>query len=240
MKLFHLALVFAFAGCLFAQPTDILVYHDISGAYGNAVITAIGNLWPSCNVVNCSGGTSGYATFNAAMTSQEWDIIIAEMWYYNTDDMAWGTLNDISDTTVLFVSSWEWENGHLRQMNLANSLGVTATSPIYSPVIPHYAWDAGHPICSGITDWGWADPGLGILNARMTVSTATPVTGWTSSSQAGQAGICVAPNGQSIISGFTPAYANDAVNIWENLLEFMAGGGGALQQTTWGAIKAGF
>ncbi|MCK7506571.1 MAG: hypothetical protein MZV70_22595 [Desulfobacterales bacterium] len=61
--------------------------------------------------------------------------------------------------------------------------------PFGAPVVPHYAWSTGHPICAGISDWSWADPGLGILNCRFTVGTATPVTGWSSSPTAGQAGI---------------------------------------------------
>lgn len=240
MKLFVIALALMVAGGVMAQPTNVLVYHDISGGYGNAVITAINNLWPGCTVVDCSGGTSGYATFNTALASQAWDIVVAEMWYYDTDDLEWLMLNDIYDTTPIFVSSWEWAAGTSGQMTLANTMGVTSVAGFGAPVVPHYAWDAGHAICDGIADWGWNDPGLGILNGRMTVSTATPVTGWTSGVTAGQAGICVAPNGQSVISGYTPAYANQAVAIWENILGFMAGGGGALEQSTWGAIKAGF
>lgn len=222
------------------DPANILVYYDMSGGYGDAVLTAIGNLWPSCTVNSYTGGTAGYTSFNSDMASQAWDIIICEMWYYNTDDLNWAMLNDIHDTTIMYVSSWEWENGTSGQMTLAGNLGVSATSPITGSVIPHYAWETGHPICNGISDWGWNDPGLGTLNARMTVSTATPVTGWTSSSSAGQAGICVAPNGQSIISGYTIAYTNEAVAIWENVLDFMWTGGSPLERTTWGEIKSSF
>jgi hypothetical protein len=240
MKLLFVAVMLVIAGSVMAQPSNVLVYHDVYGAYGTAVITAVNNLWPGCNLVDCSGGTAGYATFNAALASQAWDIVVAEMWYYNTDDLAWYMLNDIYDTTPIFVSSWEWASGESGQMTLANTMGVTAVTGFGAPVVPHYAWEPSHPICAGITDWSWADPGLGILNGRMTVSDAVPVTGWTATSTPGQGGICVANNGQSIISGYTPAYATDAVNIWENILGFMYGGGGALQQSTWGAIKAGF
>lgn len=224
----------------FAQdPSNILVYYDVSGGYGTAVLTAISNLWPGCTVNSYTGGTAGYTSFNADMASQAWDIIVCEMWYYNTDDLNWAMLNDISDTTIMYVSSWEWETGLSGQMTLAGNLGVSATSPISGSVIPHYAWEPSHPICDGISDWGWADPGLMTLNARMTVSTASPVSGWTASSSAGQAGLCVAPNGSSIISGFTLAYANENVAIWENVLDFMWNGS-ALERSTWGEIKASF
>ena len=239
MKILFVAMLLM-VGAAVAQPTDILVYHDVYGAYGTAVTTAITNLWPGATVNAYSGGTAGYTSFNSDMASQNWDMIICEMWYYNTDDLDWMMLNDIYDTNIIFVSSWEWENGQSGQMTLANTFGVTATSPISGSVIPHYAWDEMHPICDGITDWGWQDPGLLTLNAQFTVSDAVPVTGWTATSSPGAAGICVANDGQSVISSFTPAYANESVAIWENILEFMWGGAGALEQSTWGAIKANF
>jgi hypothetical protein len=108
-----------------------------------------------------------------------------------------------------------------------------------APVIPHYAWNTSHPICDGISDWSWFDPGLGIVNGRVTVSTATPVTGWTSTPTAGQAGIVVCPDGSSIVSGFTVAYSTDAVDIWTNIIQFMYGDV-SLTPSTWGSIKTEF
>lgn len=68
-------------------------------------------------------------------------------------------------------------------------------------------------------------------------SDADPVTGWTFSSQTGEAGICVANDGASVISGYTPGYAVMDVEIWTNILQFMADDE-ALEGSTWGSIKA--
>jgi len=166
--------------------------------------------------------------------------VIIEAWYYDTDDLYWGGVNDLYDTggAVIFASSWEWENGTSGQLALANAMGVSSTAPDFN-WSPHYVWDAGHPIVQGITDWSQSDPGINIKNTWMTVSDAVPVTGWNASPTPGQAGICVANDGVSVISGYTPGYANDGVNIWENILGFMWSGQ-ALQESTWGAIKASF
>ena len=244
MKLFLVCALTAFAAVSFSA-SNILIYHDISGGYGDAVVTAANNLWPSANIESYTGQPGGqYTAFNTALASlgEDWDIVVLECWYANTNDLHWGVVNDLYDTGAIkvYASNWQWASGSSGQSALANAMGVTGWTSISGSPIPHYAWDTSHPITEGITEWGWSDPGLGILNARFTVSDATPVTGWTSSSQAGQAGICVANDGTSVISGYTPAYANDAVAIWENILSFMWTGGSSLERSTWGEIKASF
>ena len=238
---FFIGILLAFSVLAFAQaPQNILVYHDVQLGYGTAVTTAISNLWPSATVSAHNGNA---ASFNAALNSlsPNWDIVILECWYNNTNDIYWMGVNDLYDTGAakIFASTWQWTSGSAGQMTLANNMGVSGVSNISSPVIPHYVWEAGHPIVDGVSDWNWVDPGLGILNARFTVSNATPVTGWTASPQSGQAGICVANDGSSVISGFTPAYASQGVAIWENILEFMWGGT-SLTRSTWGEIKSSF
>ncbi len=238
MRLFA-GIVIVLSALLFAQPpANILVYHDVQLGYGTAVTTAITNLWPGASVSAHNGNA---ASFNAALNSlgAGWDIIVIEGWYNSTNDIYYGGVKDLYDTGAakIFFASWQL-NGSYSGF-LAQAMGLASLTTISGGVIPHYAWETGHPICDGITDWGWADPGLGILNNRITVSNATPVTGWTASAQAGQAGICVANDGSSVISGFTPAYAGQGVAIWENLLGFMWGET-ALTRTTWGEIKSSF
>jgi hypothetical protein len=75
------------------------------------------------------------------------------------------------------------------------------------------------------------------LRLKPNRSDADPVTGWTFSSQTGEAGICVANDGASVISGYTPGYAVMDVEIWTNILQFMADDE-ALEGSTWGSIKA--
>ncbi len=241
MKILGFLLVLVTGTVLAQPPTDILVYHDVELGYGNAVITAIGNRWPACNIADYSGGTAGQTQFNADMASQAWDIIIVESWYYDSDGINWSGINDLYNISAcpIFVACWEWNGGTSGQLILAGNMGVSGVSPFGSPVIPHYAWEPTHAICTGISDWGWNDPGLGILNSRFTVSDAFPVTGWTASSTTGQAGICVANDASSVISGYTPAYANESVAIWENILAFMWGDV-ALERSTWGEIKTLF
>lgn len=238
MRLFA-GIVIVLSALLFAQPpANILVYYDVQVGYGTAVTTAITNLWPGASV-SAHNGTP--ASFNAALNSlgAGWDIIVIESWYNNNDEIYYGGVKDLYDTGAakIFFSSWKL-NGTYSGF-LAQAMGLASLTTISGGVIPHYAWETGHPICDGITNWGWSDPGLGILNNRITVSSATPVTGWTSSAQAGQAGICVANDGSSVISGFTPAYATQGIAIWENILGFMWGET-ALTRTTWGEIKSSF
>lgn len=238
------SVVLLVAALSMAQPANILIYHDVSGGYGEAVVTAANNLWPSANIQAYTGQPGGQqAAFNADLNSMGagWDIIVIESWYANGNDLYWGGVNDLYDTGAakVFASTWQWTTGTAGQGALGNAMGISGFSGFGSPVIPHYCWDTGHPIADGITDWGWVDPGLGILNARFTVNDATPITGWTASSQTGQAAICVANDGSSVVSGFTPAYANENVAIWENILDFMWNGS-PLSRTTWGEIKTSF
>jgi len=244
MKLTGLFL-FILAVAAFAQPpSNILIYHDSYGGYGNGCVTAATTLWPSANVESYTGEPgSQQLAFNTALNGMGagWDIIIIESWYANGNDLYWGGVNDLYDTGAarVFASTWQWSSGTSGQGTLANDMGVTGFANISSPVIPHYAWETTHAICDGISDWGWNDPGLGILNCRFTVSTATPVTGWSASPTTGQAGICVADDGYSVISGYTPAYANQSVAIWENILGFMWGDT-SLSRDTWAGIKSSF
>ncbi len=239
-----LLMVVACAAAFAQDPSNVLIYHDISGGYGEAVVTAAGNLWPSANIESYTGEPgSQQAAFNTALASlgDGWDIVVIESWYANGNTLSWGAINDLYDTGAikLFASTWQWSSGTAGQGALGNAMGVSGFSGFGSPVIPHYAWETGHTICAGISDWGWNDPGLGILNCRMTVSDATPITGWSASASAGQAGICVANDGCSVISGYNPSYANEGVPIWENILAFMWGDT-ALERETWTGIKASF
>lgn len=238
MRLTYGLLLLVSAVMLAQPPTNILVYYDNQLGYGTAVLNAIDNLWPSATV---SAHNGDYAGFNNALNSggANWDIVILECWYNSTNNIYFGGVADLYDTGAakIFFSSWQLTGSY--SGFLASAMGISSASAISGSVIPHYAWDTGHDICEGITDWTWANPGLGILNNRLTVSNATPVTGWTSSPSGGQAGICVANDGSSVISGYTPAYATQGEAIWENILGFMWGDV-ALTRSTWGEIKASF
>lgn len=242
MRLVVLCMTLLAAAALAQDPSNILIYLDVSSGYGEAVITACNNLWPSCNVYPATGQPGAmYTQFNDALDTGTWDIVIVESWYADVDALDWAGLSTYyNGGGTLYVSTWEWLNGTSGQSALGNDMGVTGFSPVSGSVIPHYAWETGHAICSGISDWGWADPGLGILNFKFTVGSAVPVTGWTASPSTGQAGICVAVDGKSVLSGFTLAYANEGVAIWENVLEFMWSASSPLERSTWAEIKSSF
>ncbi len=238
-----LLIVGVFAAMAFAQdPANVLIYHDVSGGYGDTVDTAAQDLWPSANVEAYTGyPTAQHAAFNAALDGgTDWDIVVLECWYANTNDIDWVSLlaHYNAGDFVIYVSNWQMASGTSGQAALGTAMGVTAYTSITS-VISHYAWETSHAICSGVSTWDWVDPGLGSLNNKLTVSDATPVTGWTSSSSAGEAGICVANDGYSVISGFTPAYSAAADVIWTNIYNFMWRDT-ALQRDTWAGIKASF
>lgn len=239
-----LLFVLLLSAVAFAQdPANILIYHDVTGGFGDTVDTAAQALWSSANIQHFTGEPgSQQAAFNAALDGgTDWDIVVLECWYADTNGINWASLltHYNAGDFALYVSNWQWSSGSSGQAALGNAMGVSAFAGFGTPVIPHYAWETGHPICSGVTDWGWTDPGLITVNCRFTVSDATPVTGWTASASAGQAGICVANDGKSVISGFTPAYSSYADVIWTNIYEFMWANS-ALERSTWGEIKASF
>jgi len=239
MKILTLFLVISVASVAVSDPNLVLIHYDSYGGYGEAVLDAAFNIWPSATILPV---LDDWPLFNNALTTGPYDIIVLENWNVNTDDCDWATLNTIYTTsdTRIFLSDWKLSSGGTGVQTLMNTMGASSAAPISGGVIPHYAWEPAHDICMGIADWNWMDPGLGILNNRLTVSDAFPVTGWSASPTAGEAAICVANDGRSVISGFTPAYAVESQAIWENILIFMWDGGSALQQGTWGSIKASF
>lgn len=238
MKIALIALSLVICISFADDPTDILVHYENSVGYGENVINAINNLWPTVTIHAYCGDT--WTSFNDALDTGTYDLIILENWYYNTDDCNWEKLCDLynSSDVRIFLSDWKLSLGTTGVQTLMNYMGVSgATSN--GDVKTHYAWEVTHPICDGITDWSQENPGLGILSNNLTVSDAIPVTGWVSSPQSGQAGICVANDGSSIVSGYTPAYSVDGLAIWENILDFMWDPT-TLESTTWGDIKANF
>lgn len=227
----------------FAQnPSNVLIYHDVWSGYGQTVVTVAGTLWPSANIEDYDGFNQ--EGFNTALHSlgAGWDIIVIESWFRSAETLDWIAVNDLYDTGAinLYVSTWEWNLGTPAMQALGNDMGVSSFTTWGHPVVPHYAWDTEHNITEGISDWGWTGiPSFLVLYCKLTVSDAIPVTGWTAAETAGEAGICVANDGISVISGYTPAVANENDAIWENILTFLWNGT-TLERDTWGGIKASF
>ncbi len=240
MKILCVLIIVIAVAAAAQDPGNILIYHDSFGGAGDEVLTAIGNLWPSATVMAYTYSTGGMASFNTDLGSigSDLDIIIIDCWCGYESDLNWDAVKALYDagTALVFASCWKWSSASI----LGGAMGVTGYSDI-NTVIPHYAWDTGHDIASGITDWSWAPPtGPDVINIRMTVSDATPVTGWADTQTVGEAGICVANDGRSVISGYTPAFSAEGVALWENILEFMWLGPQTLQHGTWAGIKTAF
>ncbi|MCD4702643.1 MAG: hypothetical protein K8S24_12385 [Candidatus Aegiribacteria sp.] len=238
MKLIGFLLLVSVTGICLADPGLVLVHYDIHGGYGTAVFDAITNVWPGSTVHSVEG--ADWTTFNNALATNTYDVIILENWNASSDNCDWAALLNIynmSDTRI-FLSDWKLISGATGVQDLMIAMGVSGVTTNGS-ILPHYAWEPMHMICDGISDWGQVDVGLGIDSNNLTHSSAVPVTGWTATATPGMAGICIASDGVSIISGYTPAYSNECVAIWENILEFM-GAPVALQQSTWGEIKSSF
>ncbi len=225
--------------CLAQDPAIITIEYDQYGSFGTAPLTAISNLWPAATVESFNGNPDGWADAVDSST----DICIGDMHNYALQDAlafeylaAW--YNDPA-LGPLYYNSWQMAS-YSYDDALVAAMGITGASAVAMPPITHYLWDPASPIATGITDWSYGDPGYGTGANRLTVGTATPVTGWTSSPSAGQAALCVAPDGASIITGyFASLNSTQSVELWENILGFMWPTGG-LTPATWGYIKAEF
>jgi len=207
------------------------------------VDTAAQALWSSANIQSYTGQPGGQqADFNTALDGgTDWDIVILECWYASTNNIGWASLlaHYNAGDFVLYVSNWQWNSGSSGLAALATAMGVSSIVTFGDYIIPHYAWNPSHQICSGISDWNWSDAGIITLNCIFTVSDATPVTGWTASPAAGEAGICVANDGYSVINAYTLAYSVQSDDLWTNIYNFMWRYT-ALSRETWGGIKASF
>jgi len=234
-----LALCLVVFGIVMAQdPALITIEYDDYGGFGTAPLTAIANLWPSCTVVSFNGNPAGWADAVDSST----DIAIGDMHNYAlTDAAAFSFLTDwYNDPALGPIWYASWQMSYPTDDLLTNAMGITSAAAVAMPPITHYVWEASHPVFDGITDPSYGDPGYGTGANRLTVGTATPISGWTSTPTAGQAAICVAPDGESIISGyFASLNPTQAVPLWENILTFMWGDVG-LTPATWGSIKTEF
>lgn len=238
MKGLLICLVAVSCIALAQDPVLITIEYDDYAGYGTAPLTAIANLWPACVIESFNGNPTGWVDAIDSST----DIVIGDMHNYTlSEDAGFSKLTDwYNDPALgpLWYADWGMSNPYSAPLRTA--MGITSVSGVAMPPITHYAWDAGHQVFTGITDISYGDPGYGTGANRLTVSTATPISGWTSSPTAGQAAMCVAPDGESIISGyFASLNPTQAVPLWENILAFMWGDV-SLTPATWGSIKTEF
>ncbi len=222
---------------LAAPPSKILVKYDVYGGYGNAVINALKAKWSAATITSYAGNT--WPVFISQLTTGTWDVVIVEGHNYRgTSTTQYQALATWYNTKPgpLFYTDW-YMYGSLNNV-LETAMGAGNGLRKAMPPKPHYAWVTTHPICSGITSWTYGNPGYGTGGNGMPWTTATPVTGWTSSSTPGQGGIMVAPDKHSIISGYMPSLnSSQGEKIWANILEFMWGSSSVSPQSL-GKVKA--
>jgi len=227
------------AGAAMAAPPDtVLVEYDVYGGYGQAVLDAIDALWPSATVDSHNGDWAG---FIADLNAGDYDVVICEAHNYTsfTPSDFQALADYYNDGGRVFYADWYMSGGYANV--LFNALGVNSASGIYMPPVTHYTWDTSSLIVQGVSDWTYGDPGYGVGGNRLTVGTADPVTGWTASETSGQGGICCAPDGYSICSGYFPSLnTSDPEGLWTNILNYMWPNNDSIQPTSLGKLKAQF
>ncbi len=220
-----------------AQPSKVLVKYDVYGGYGQAVITAIQTKWSGATITSYSGST--WPAFDSALTTGSWDVVIVEAHNYTSFSSShFSNLASWYNRKVgpLFYANWYAYGSY--DAVLETAMGSGNPTRLAMPPRPHYAWVTTHAICSGMTNWTYGNPGYGTGGGAYPWTTATPVTGWTSSLQAGQGGIMVANDKRSVISGYFPSLnTTQAAKLWDNLLGFMWGSS-AVAPESLGKIKS--
>jgi len=223
-----------------AGTPAILVYHEYADHWGGAVLEAIEQLWPGCTPA-AFVGMQGQPGFNAALNSGEWDIIILECWNAPNNGLDWAEVRTryLEDRSEIFVYNWYFWGSSGQQFLLYTAMGIIDVSPS-TYCIPMSIWDPDHPIVRGISSWEQYGifPGGGssiIRHIDMAYDdNVHAIAGWL---QDWGGGICVAEDGESIVSGYCPAYSYEGVGIWKNILEFLYDES-PLQHDTWASIKA--
>lgn len=224
---------------LATPPSKILVKYDVYGGYGMAVIDALKAKWSAATITSYQGSTWG--AFDNALRTGTWNIVIVEAHNYT------------SSSTSHYTNLASWYNRHIGPLFYADwgasgsynnvletAMGAGNPTRLAMPPRPHYAWVTTHAICTGITNWTYGHPsGYTTGGSAYPWTTATPVTGWTSTLQAGQGGIMVAPDKHSVISGYFPSLnTTQARKLWANILGFMWTGSTSVKPESLGKVKA--
>jgi hypothetical protein len=222
------------------EPESIIVKYDAE--YGGEHLTgAIYDLWPGCYVETYTHNT--WSSFITALAGGEWDMcVVAAVGNTTLDGGHYDALIDYYvEYQRLHYFDWYAYGPFNDDLDIAMGVG-NPTSMSFTP--DHYVWDTGHGIVRGIDPWtldmhGWT---LICYHNRYPWADARPVTGWTPSEAAGRAGFLEAENGVGVVTGLYAGFIGNGQEraLWENIFEFMWGEGPGVEETSWGAIKAGF
>jgi len=225
------------AGALAAPPSKILVKYDVYRGYGEGLINALKTKWSGATISSFMGNT--WAAFDSALTTGTWNVVIVEGHNYRGVTTQYQHLADWYNKGVgpLFYTDWYMYGSYNNVLETA--MGAGNGIRLAMPPRPHYAWATTHPICTGITTWTYGNPGYGTGGNALPWTTATPVTGWTTTQTPSQGGIMIAPKKYSIISGYMPSLnLTQGEKIWANILEYMWSNYTSIAPTSLGKVKA--
>ncbi len=210
-------------------PTNVLVLDEPCGSppWTNPYESALIDLgWTYTTATDATD-------FNTKLLDgTDWDIAIYNN-YNNTpgDAHMQNMANYISGGGKLIFSDWATRSG-TGATALYSALGVSSTST-FSSSIPIYAWNSSHALYttpnSIPTTLTHGGDYCGSEGMRLTVSTGTAVSGFTSTVQAGQAAVVVNSGGNAIFMGEVPFVFAEATlkNFLVNQLVYLWGGSGS-------------
>ena len=217
----------------FAQPTEVVVFHTV--CHNSFVRDALDNLgWPYT-----AYDDTQEAAFRADVANGA-DIVVYNC-PSNYEPASLPVLETYVDGGGKLIMSF-WALGYELSSGLWPAMEMTYLSD-YSTPLPFYSWEASHDVFNtpnvisfplSFTDT-WALDGQK-LDA---ITDGLILGGYTASSQAGEGGMILGNDGNTIYNGFCIDEGVNIVPLIENELAYVWSTT-ALDRSTWGAIKTSF
>lgn len=223
-----------------ADPGKILVCYGILGAYGSYFVPTIKTTFPGSTVTSFPDNQiSAFVT--ALKTGGPWDMAL-----YATNNYRSNRTSDYQAMADYYNKKRgpfffnDWGIHYAYENPIKTAMGVSCTYRLTMPPKPHFTWVSTHPLVKGITNWTYGNAGVGTAGHPLTWTTATPVTGWTPTSTAGQGGICYATDKHSVFSGYKIHCILDSPQkLYTNILNYMWDGYNVgVEPASLGKVKA--
>lgn len=216
----------------YGQPElDILVYTD-DGYVEPAlryVIVALNDLGK--NYTHYPDDPTGFV---AALTTQHWDMVIADHDNYYEFGNNWVELeNYVIGGGRLALSTFDIDGSHSEPTSLWATLGVQWTADMPYPE-PIYRWEPAHPIFNvpnAIGDLTYYEEDYIDDGDHVSATTGTALAGFTISPTTEYAGIVTDNGGRTVLMSFLSCEFRsdedsdgklDAVELWENVITWLA------------------
>lgn len=221
------------------DPAKLIICWGEYGGYGQYLIPAAKAVFPGSQIT--SFPDTNITGFISALKNQgPWDMAVwAGLNYRSLSTSDYQAFADYYNSKKGPAFFNDWGMHYPVEDPLHTAMGVSCTSRYTMPPRPHYGWVTTHPICSGITNWTFGNPGVGTAGHPLTTTTATAVTGWTTTPTTGQAGICYCTDKHSVISGYKVHCILDSpTKLWTNILNYMWDGYTGVEPSSLGKVKA--